>query len=180
MDAIEELLARDQIRQLAVRYALAVDGKDVDTIASLFAEDVDSGRYGAGRAGVRAFYDQGLRGFHCSMHLVANHVIDFDDDHSARGVVYCRAHHHVTEPEHWYDKALAYWDTYVRVGEDWVFRRREPKGWYRQEIGYPGRGTGRVVISSTQRGPYRGVQMPAAFPSFDVFWAHGVSRPAAS
>ena len=30
MDAIEELLARDRIRQLAERYAVAVDGKDLD------------------------------------------------------------------------------------------------------------------------------------------------------
>jgi len=37
VNAIEELLARKRIRQLAVRYALAVDGKDLDGIAALFA-----------------------------------------------------------------------------------------------------------------------------------------------
>ena len=30
------MLARDKIRQLAERYALAVDGKDLDGIAALF------------------------------------------------------------------------------------------------------------------------------------------------
>ena len=35
MDAIEELVARDRIRQLAERYALGVDGKDLDAIAVL-------------------------------------------------------------------------------------------------------------------------------------------------
>ena len=40
MDALDELVARDQIRQLAERYALAVDGKDIDGVAVLFVEDV--------------------------------------------------------------------------------------------------------------------------------------------
>jgi hypothetical protein len=97
MGAVEALIARDRIRQLAERYALAADGKDLDVMATLFVPDVDNGRYGAGRDGVVRFYDQSLRKFHCSMHLVANHVIDFDDDDHARGVVYCHAHHHVLE-----------------------------------------------------------------------------------
>src|SRR4029077_17787059 len=83
VDAIEALLARDQIRQLAERYALAVDGKDIDGVANLFAEQATFGRYGSGRAGARTFFDHVLREFHCSMHLVANHVIDFDDDEHA-------------------------------------------------------------------------------------------------
>jgi hypothetical protein len=68
MDALAELIARDSIHQLADRYAVAVDGKDIDTIATLFVEDVVNGRYGPGRQGVRTFYDHVLRGFHCSMH----------------------------------------------------------------------------------------------------------------
>jgi len=171
MDAIEELVARDQIRQLAERYALAVDGKDLDGIAVLFAEDVTNGRYGPGREGVKAFFDQSVRNFHCSMHLVANHVIDFDDDDHAHGVVYCRAHHHVLEPEHWFDQALAYWDTYERIDNDWCFRRREVKVWYRQEFGHPDHGTERVETPSEPRGPRRGAQMPHAFATFDAFWS---------
>src|SRR5262245_47651249 len=38
MDPLEGLLARAKIRQLAQRYALAVDGKDLDGIAALFVE----------------------------------------------------------------------------------------------------------------------------------------------
>ena len=88
-------------------YTLAVDGKDLDGVAVLFVEDVTNGRYETGREGVKTFYDHVLRKFHCSMHLVANHVnIDFDDDDHAHGVVYCRAHHHVLEPEHWFEPGL--------------------------------------------------------------------------
>jgi hypothetical protein len=175
MNAVDELLARDQIRQLAVRYALAVDGKDLDGLAVLFAEDVTNGRYGVGRPGVKCFYDNRLRLFHCSMHLVGNHVIDFDDDDHAHGVVYCRAHHHVTdpEPEHWFDLAFTYWDTYERQEGSWLFRRRKVKSWYRQEFGHPGHGTDRVLSVPAETGPMRGGSLPDGWPTFNAFW----SRP---
>lgn len=172
MDALGELLARDRIGQLAQRYALAVDGKDLDGIAALFVPDVDNGPYGPGREGVKAFYDQSLRKFHCSMHLVGTHVIELDDDRHAHGVVYCRAQHHVVEPDHWFDEALAYWDTYERTGDEWLFRRRRVKSWYRQHFGHPEHGTGRIVSAASPTGPKRGAQLPEAFPTFAVFWAH--------
>lgn len=171
MEPLEALIARDEIRRLAVRYALAVDGKDLDGLAALFPEDVDNGRYGSGREGVATFYDHVLRAFHCSMHLVANHVITFDDDRHATGVVYCRAQHHVLDPEHWFDQALAYWDSYERVGDEWLFRRRKLKSWYRQEVGHPEHGSPREVSVGAAEGPMRGAQMPDAFSTFESFWA---------
>ena len=171
MNDLEELVARGRIQQLAFRYALAVDGKDLDGLAALFPEDVDNGRYGRGREGVKTFYDHALRKFHCSMHLVGNHVIDFDDESHAHGIVYCRAQHHVLEPDHWFDQALAYWDTYERAGADWCFRRRVLKSWYRQEIGHPSGATARLVSAPETQGPMRGSQMPDAFPTFEPFWA---------
>jgi hypothetical protein len=171
VDAVTELVARDRIHQLADRYALAVDAKDLQSLSALFVEDVDNGRYGSGRDGVEAFYDERLQLFHCSMHLVGNHVIDFDDDLHAHGVVYCRAQHHVTEPEHWFDMALAYWDVYEKQGDEWLFRRRRVKSWYRQEIGYPGHPAERVLSAPADQGSMRGVNMPHAFPTFDEFWS---------
>ena len=171
MDALDELVARDGIRQLADRYALSVDGKDLAGLASLFVEDVDNGRYGKGRDGVCTFYAERLRLFHCSMHLVGNHVIDFDSDERAHGVVYCRAQHHVSDPEHWFDMALAYWDTYERHGSAWYFRRRQVKSWYRQMIGHPEHGMSRVASEGASGGSMRGVSMPDAFPTFQTFWA---------
>jgi hypothetical protein len=176
MNQVEELLARDEIRRLACRYALAVDGKDLDGLAELFPPDVVNGRYGPGRDGVKTFYDHVLREFHCSMHLVGNHVIDFDDDRRAHGIVYCRAHHHVLDPEHWFDQALAYWDTYELVGEEWLFRRRSLKSWYREEVGHPTVPNAREVMHPEETGPLRGPQMPEAFPTFDAFWS-GPPRP---
>jgi hypothetical protein len=171
MDALEELLARDKIRELADRYALAVDGKDLDGLATLFVADVDNGRFGPGRDGVKTFFRQSLQRFHCSMHFVGNHVIDFDDDDHAHGVVYCRAHHHVVEPEHWFDDAVAYFDTYERAGRAWLFRRRRVRSWYRQYFGHPEHGTERIAATPAESGPQRGGSMPDAFPTFDAFWS---------
>ena len=171
MEALEELLAREQIRQLAQRYGVCVDAKDLEGLAQLFADDVDNGKWGHGRHAVQTYYDHVLRGFHCSMHMVGNHVIDFDDDDHAHGIVYCRAHHHVLAPEHWFDVSLAYWDIYEHDGVQWCFRRRRLKSWYRQEFGHPSHGAGRVLATGESEGPKRGVPMPEAFPTFAEFWS---------
>jgi hypothetical protein len=174
MDELDRLLSLEAIRGLALRYALAVDGKDLDTLATLFAPDVDNGRHGTGPDGVRRFFDQSLRKFHSSMHLVANHVIDLDDDDDddhAGGVVYCLAQHHVLEPDHWFDEALAYWDSYERIEGEWRFRRRRVRSWYRQHIGHPEHGTGRTVPDVETSGPKRGGRLPEAFATFEAFWS---------
>ena len=170
MDDLEWLVARAAIENLAVRYALAVDGKDLEALANLFAPDVDNGRFGRGPLGVRHFFDQSLRRFHCSVHFVANHAIDFDDDDHAHGVVYCHARHHVLEPEHWFDEALAYFDSYERFGNGWRFRRRQVRSWYRQYSGHPEQPEGRIEAEPEQRGPKKGGRMPEAFPTFTSFW----------
>jgi hypothetical protein len=171
MDAIEELIARDKIRQLAERYGVYVDAKDIEAVAELFAVGLDNGKYGMGREGVRSFYDNVLRKFHCTMHLVANHVIDFDDDTHAHGVVYCRAQHHVVdpEPEHWFDEAYAYWDTYEKVGDDWFFTSRSPKAWYHQEFGHPEHGTERTTKPLSRNRAMR-TTMPEGFPTWAPYW----------
>lgn len=174
MDDLDQLLSLEAIRGLAHRYALGVDSKDLDALASLFVPDVDNGRYGTGPEGVKHFYDQSLRKFHATVHLVANHVINLTvegDPDRASGVVYCLALHHVLEPDHWFDEALAYFDTYERVDSQWLFRRRRLRSWYRQHHGHPDIGPGRVIPEIAASGPKRGGRMPEAFPTFEAFWA---------
>ena len=91
IDRVESHLA---IQQLAARYALAVDSKDVDGVVSLFVEDVNAGgSWGTGREALTRFYGDALSHFYRSMHLIAGHVIAFDDGDHAHGVVHCRAEH---------------------------------------------------------------------------------------
>jgi len=101
-------------------------------------------------------------------------LIELDDSDHAHGVVYCLAQHHVLEPEHWFDEALAYWDTYVRIDGSWCFRRRRLRSWYRGHSGHPEHGDARIIAPAEVRGPKQGGRMPEAFGSFQPFW----DRPA--
>jgi hypothetical protein len=168
---VRELVDRDEIRQLAERYGLAVDSKDLDTVARLFDAEANFGKWGKGPAAAKVFYDHVIRGFRSSMHLVANHVIDFDDDDHATGVVYCRAHHHYLDPDHWSDLAFAYFDRYVRRDGRWGFESRTVRSWYRQAFGHPDIGAERRPAGADQGGPLPGTQLPEAFATWHEFWA---------
>ncbi len=163
------VMATMRIRDLAERYAVAVDAKDVGGVARLFVSDVVVPGHGVGRDAIAAFYDQVLRRFHCSMHLVANTVVDQHDEEHASGVVYCRVHHHSTDPEHWYDHALAYFDDYAIESGQWRFRRRRVHTWYRQTVAHPHADGARVIPPSGSDGTSRG-RLPDGFATFETFW----------
>ena len=91
---IERLEAIEAIRQLASRYALAIDVRDPDALMELFLEEVQVGRDRFGRAALKEWFDDILRNnIKQTAHIVMNHVIEFDAEDEAYGVVYCRAEH---------------------------------------------------------------------------------------
>src|SRR5262249_22960899 len=91
--AVARLLAHEQIRQLAARYAVATDARDLDTLVSLFVDDVRVGRDASGRAALKEFFTQSLRDVGVTILNVGTHLVDLDadDPDRASGVVYCRA-----------------------------------------------------------------------------------------
>ena len=130
LDRLESLA---EIQQLPVRYALALDSRDMDMMVSLFTPDVRVGREDRGRDALRAWFVKTLSEPKVSVHFVGNHVIDFDDADHARGIVYC--HDELGRPNGGWDEGmLQYWDTYVRVdapeGPEWCFDRRKFLRWY--------------------------------------------------
>jgi hypothetical protein len=111
LDRLESLA---EIRQLPVRYALALDSRDMDMMVSLFTPDVRVGREASGRAALRGWFVKTLSEPKMSVHFVGNHIVDFDDADHARGIVYC--HDELGRPDGGWDEGmLQYWDTYVRV-----------------------------------------------------------------
>src|SRR2546423_11427530 len=68
--------ARLDIGQLPIRYALAVDQRDLDAWVALFVSDVDMGRRGRGRQALRDYIEPQLRWFYRSVHLLAGHRIE--------------------------------------------------------------------------------------------------------
>lgn len=133
MNDTERLLAHEQIRQLACRYALAVDSRDLDALVELFVDDVQVGRDRFGRDALREDFERQLREVGISILFVGNHIIDLDDDDHARGVVYCKGELQVGE--RWITQAIQYRDRYERRTGRWYFVRRRHLLWYGRELG---------------------------------------------
>ena len=123
---IDRLEALDAIRQLACKYALAIDVRDLDAVVSLYVPDVKVGPLAQGRAALREVFDQVLRGFRTTSHQVQNHVISFDGADHAQGLVTCRCEHEVESSagNQWIVLQNLYHDKYERIEGQWYFRGR--------------------------------------------------------
>ncbi|ACA95987.1 MULTISPECIES: nuclear transport factor 2 family protein [Burkholderia] len=167
---IERIEAQLAIQQLPIRYALAVDSRDLDSLVQLFDEDVDCGRWGMGRAALKTFYDSEhiLRSFYRSIHQICGHAVDFIDADHAAGSVYCRAEHE--DNGSWVVMAICYFDHYVRRDGQWYFERREEQHWYSTDwLTRPG-----APRFQNWPGKYEGdryqPRLPQGFPTWAEFW----------
>jgi ketosteroid isomerase-like protein len=165
MDILQRLAACEEIRQLASRYALAIDSRDLDALVDLFVEDVAAGPGRSGRAALREDFDRQLRGIGVSILFVGNHVIDFESETRARGVVYCKAE--IEDGARWIAQAIQYQDCYEQRGDRWYFVRRRHLLWYGAEqathpLAQPPADWPR---SHTGRGT-----LPGSWPSWRRFW----------
>lgn len=133
MNTVDRLLAHEQIRQLASRYAVAIDSRDLDALVALFVDDVRVGRSARGRDALRASFDESLRAIGVSILDVGTHVIDLVDDDHATGTVYC--HGEIQDGERWIHQAIVYRDTYERRDGAWLFVRRIHELFYGAEVG---------------------------------------------
>src|ERR1700676_1646580 len=135
-ETIESRFARleayESIRQLASRYALALDSRDVEAMADLFVVDVAVGDGRVGRSALAAFFAEILRPYGVTFHLIGNHVIDLLDDDHATGVVYCRPEHE--RGDLWVVMPMQYWDRYERRAGSWYFKSRKPLAFYAADV----------------------------------------------
>ena len=121
-DPVARLLAYEEIRQLASRYAVAVDRRDLDALVALFVDDVRTGRETFGRESLRAQFDASLSDIGLSILNVGTHQIDLVDDDHATGHVYTKCEVH--DRGRWIHQAIRYDDTYERRDGSWLFTRR--------------------------------------------------------
>ncbi|WP_419919179.1 nuclear transport factor 2 family protein [Candidatus Poriferisocius sp.] len=133
MNDIERLLAHEEIRQLAARYAVAVDRRDLDALVELFIDDVRVGRDTYGRDALRADFEQSLATIGPSILNIGTHQIDLIDDNHATGHVYCKGE--IADGDRWIHQAIRYDDTYERRDGHWYFVRRIHKLFYGAEVG---------------------------------------------
>jgi ketosteroid isomerase-like protein len=167
LDRLESLAA---IRQLVSRYTVAVDSRDLDALVDLFTADVRVGRETSGRAALKEWFTGILRVPNTTVHLVANHVVDFDDADHARGIVYCKDEMERPESGEWQIGAIQYWDSYVRQDGEWYFARRKFHRWYLVDaLTRPAHGAGVTDPDS----PMPAIQLPEAYPTWQQFWSGG-------
>lgn len=164
LDRLESL---DQIRQLAAKYALALDMRDADAWTNLFPEDVRVGGRASGRRSLRAWFDQTMRQtFTGTAHHIGNHIIEFEDADHADGVVYSKNEHEAGDQ--WIIMQMMYFDRYERIDGRWLFRRRLPLYWYATDLNAPP--TGERKMRWPGVAPYEG-GFHSLFPSWNLFWA---------
>ena len=164
---VDRLESTEAIRQLASRYALAIDVRDLDALAELFVEDVRVGRKRSGRAALKAWFDSFMRNrFRETAHIVMNHVIEFRGPDEANGVVYCRAEHELGD--RFVVQQMQYWDHYARRGGIWLFVRRIPLAWYATDVLDPPVGERKMRWPDSE--PYVG-ELPNWWDSWQEYWA---------
>lgn len=122
---IQRIEDRFAIQDLVIRYCMATDAGDRDTLLGLFSENARMGQLASGPAvvdmlhSVRSAYGR-------TIHTPEAHLVEFTDDDHATGVVL--AHAELDIQGRSVHTAIRYYDTYER-GDDgqWRFAERALK-----------------------------------------------------
>ena len=171
LERVDRLESLDEIRQLAAKYSLSLDMRDLDAHVNLFAPDIRVSREHTGRAYLKRWLDDTLRlQFTGTSHHIGNHVIEFDDPDHAHGVVYSKNEHETPREDggtDWVIMQMLYWDNYERIDGRWLFRRRLPCYWYATDLNKPPIGDNKMrwPDRETYEGAYHEL-----WPSWSEFW----------
>lgn len=169
---IDRLESIEEIRQLAGKYSLSLDMRDLDAHVGLFAPDIRVGKEKTGRAHLKAWVDDTLRHqFTGTSHHIGQHIIEMVDVDHAIGVVYSKNEHEADGE--WVIMQMLYWDDYERIDGRWYFRRRLPCYWYATDLNKPPIGDDKMRWPG--RDHYEGT-FHGLFPSWGEFWSHPPSK----
>ncbi len=176
---VDRLESLDQIRQLPVKYALALDMRDLDMLVNLFVEDVGVPGKQRGRHALRRWYNDSIRASVIgTAHGVNGHVIELESADLGAGIVYSR---NDLESIHgvWMIEMMVYLDRYERREGVWYFQRRTPLFWYECDIANPPVGPNKLrwPKHAWSEGDFH-----TAFPSWEEFQRNApdlVDRPVA-
>jgi len=138
MLSLQEISDRLEIEELLVRYSHALDTKDWDAWEALFTPDavVDYTEMGGIRGGaheVRRWLEEVMAWPLSYQHLVANTLLDFDDDDHARARTICHNPMVIDDGKggtHVFFCGLWYLDRVVRTPEGWRFAERTEERCY--------------------------------------------------
>jgi hypothetical protein len=127
--ALAKLIAKEEIRELALLYSRGVDRKDAALLRSLYTEDATDTHGdtfdGPAEAYVQ-FLEKSFPYMRYSGHHVCNHLISVDGD-QGQGEVYALAYHVIPDRQGgWLEDFMCvrYLDHYRRVDGFWRFAKR--------------------------------------------------------
>jgi len=140
--AVRELLDRDEISSLLVKFARALDEKDWDGYANLYAEEGVFRRPNGchrGRAGLAEFVKEDLGHYVATHHVTGNHDIEVaGDTATARSLL--QAYHVRSEDPSDFWAVGGWYDTDLRRTEDgWRITSAEPKPVWLLDTGRTGK-----------------------------------------
>lgn len=126
---IRRIEDREAIRVLVGRYALAMDNKDFDLVADIFAED---GRFGwvdgafafEGREAIVGMYRDRLKSAGPSFHYTHDQFVTWDEADGDRAGGLVLGHAETSAGPSQRLVAIRYHDRYVREGGRWLFQER--------------------------------------------------------
>jgi hypothetical protein len=127
---MEELFAREAIRDLVLRYCRAIDRRDFELLAQLYAEnstDDHGGLFSGTGAEYVAWVPTILERMLVTSHQVLNHLIAVDGDY-AEGEVYIQAYHLTRDSRGELVKIIGggrYLDKYRCSDGQWQFQHRK-------------------------------------------------------
>jgi len=131
---VRRLEDRAEILNLIARYYNAVDDRDIDLVADLFCEDGAYGRYNGtdradGRDEIFTFYTERLKNAGPTFHYPHAHLIEFESDTRATGVV--TAHAEMGVGDELILAGFRYHDRYRKDPDGvWRFEERLTKFFY--------------------------------------------------
>lgn len=166
VDPLDRLIAHDEIRLLASRYAVAVDSRDLDALVALFVPDVRVGRDRVGRDALRADFESSLGAVGVTMLSVTTHAIELVDEDHATGAVYCLGE--IGIGRSWVRQTILYRDTYERREGTWLFVRRVHELWYGQTV--PEHPLDQEPAAWPRSAVGRGT-VPESWATWAAFWA---------
>lgn len=163
VERLRRVADRDEIRQLAYRYAWTLDARDIGGTAELYVPEV--------RDRMLARFERSMSGVGVTVLLVGNHLVDFDAADEAHGLVYCRGYiepRDGREAGRFVEQAILYRDRYRRCDGAWKFVDRVHELWYGVE-----------TAEQPLRQPpadwpehHQGIgTVPYGEPTWEAFWA---------
>jgi uncharacterized protein (TIGR02246 family) len=130
MDRLQELLDKDAIREVLVRYAAGVDRRDARMIADCFtpnARAIFAGAdFGRGGEAIANKIIEIMKGWKHSTHFIGNQLVELDGD-AATMETYAMAYVLAEQggKERAVVRCLRYHDKLVRSNGRWVIQERE-------------------------------------------------------